>query len=763
MIFGWIIYPKTNSRKDTNGNTDIHPFCTKWPIMGNNNAQGNIMIQIAIYGKGGIGKSTSSANISYSLADKGKKVIQIGCDPKHDSTRALIQGREQQTVLSYIRSTPPYDRKLGDIVLDGVKGIKCVEAGGPEPGIGCAGRGILSTFETLKRLGLDDMDFDVKIYDVLGDVVCGGFAVPLRNEYADGVYLVTSGEFMSVYAANNILRGIKNFDKGTPRVAGIILNCRGIENEYETVKRFADAVDLPIVARIPRSKLFAEAEAAGKTVMEMFPDSDVAKELGKISDDILSIMDGRSKPFDSKPLNDAQLNQFAKGDAVSKDRRIDTIDTGISCRACARTPKGKVTTEGNILVSCATAGAVYGCSSVTDSVVIVHGPRSCAHIMSSLKNISEIIRGSGRMGNLQSMRIVSTDIDDTVSVFGGAGLLEEKLRDVVMEGQKNIFIVTSCIPGIIGDNTIDVVNAICLEHPDIYFRVVEADGNVTGDWNDGFLESADALLDMVDDSVKPRNDTVNILAERYFFRRDENKDEKVFELFSPYGIKVNCRFMYESSMDEIRKFRLGRMNYIVENDSGSLKIAKLVNEKLGVPIDTEPLPVGMTEYKRFAEKIGKEFGIEEKAAKIAAEEENRYLSEIRKIKPRLKGKKVLIECKYTLDIDWLIELILDLGMEIAVVDLGVAHQRKENEGLSESRYRSSGINFKPVYSLGDILSDIKEYDPDIVLSDSAQMEIENIYCTTYSRPGTGMNSMLDYAQKLGDMMRVPKTEGWRNI
>ncbi|MCL2334376.1 MAG: AAA family ATPase, partial [Candidatus Methanoplasma sp.] len=176
----------------------------------------NNTIQIAIYGKGGIGKSTSSANISFSLADMGKKVIQIGCDPKHDSTRALIQGREQTTVLDYIRKTPPFDRKLNDIVLEGVKGIKCVEAGGPEPGIGCAGRGILSTFDTLKKLGLNDVDFDVKMYDVLGDVVCGGFAVPLRNEYADGVYLVTSGEFMSIYAANNILKGIKNFDKGVP-------------------------------------------------------------------------------------------------------------------------------------------------------------------------------------------------------------------------------------------------------------------------------------------------------------------------------------------------------------------------------------------------------------------------------------------------------------------------------------------------------------------------------------------------------------------
>ena len=721
------------------------------------------MIQIAIYGKGGIGKSTASANISYSLAEKGKKVIQIGCDPKHDSTRALIQGREQNTVLDYIRKTPPFDRKLEDIVFDGVKGIKCVEAGGPEPGIGCAGRGILSTFDTLKKLGLNDMDFNVKIYDVLGDVVCGGFAVPLRNEYADGVYLVTSGEFMSVYAANNILKGIKNFDKGVPRVAGIILNCRGVENEHETVKRFADAVDLPIVACIPRSKLFAEAEAAGKTVMEMFPDSDLTKEYKKISDNIINIMEGRSLPFDSKPLNDAQMEQFAKGQAITKDGQINSINTNdTACRGCSRAPKNKVTTEKNILSYCATSGAVHGCSSVTDGIVIIHGPRSCAHIMSSMKTISEIIRGNKRtIEEMHSLRMVSTDIDDTVSVFGGAGLLEEKVRDVVLEGYKNIFIVTSCIPGIIGDNTIDVVNAISLEYPDIYFRVVEADGNITGDWEDGVVESADALLDIVDDSVEPRDDMVNVLVERYIFKRGEDKEKDVFRLFDPFGIKVNCRFLYESSMDSIRNFRLGKMNYIADNDRCSLRIARLVNEKLGVPVDTEPLPVGIRAYKRFSDKIGKEFGIEEEAAKAAAEEERKYYSEIENIRPRLEGKRVIIENRFNGDIDWLIELVTDLKMNIILIEIGQQNPWKEK--TPESKYSKSGIVFKEERAYMDVLSDIREYSPDIILSDTIRAEYEGVCCIGYSNPGPGMNGILNFGRKIGDLMCVPKTEGWRDI
>ena len=199
------------------------------------------MYQVAVYGKGGIGKSTMSANISVSLAEMGLKVMQVGCDPKHDSTRLLLEGRAQTTVLDYVRNVPVGRRKLEDVIEVGTSGVLCTEAGGPEPGIGCAGRGILTTFDTLKKLGAENLDTDVRIYDVLGDVVCGGFAVPLRGEYADGIVLVTSGEFMAMYAANNIMKGLSNFDTGKPRLIGIILNSRGVEGEDETVRRFAKA------------------------------------------------------------------------------------------------------------------------------------------------------------------------------------------------------------------------------------------------------------------------------------------------------------------------------------------------------------------------------------------------------------------------------------------------------------------------------------------------------------------------------------------
>ena len=240
-------------------------------------ANGIMMKQIALYGKGGIGKSTTSANLSAALSLLGCDVLQIGCDPKRDSTRMLMHGNFIPTVMDLVRERGDGQLKKEDIVHTGFHGIRCVEAGGPEPGVGCAGRGIIATFQLLEKFGA--LSGDVIVYDVLGDVVCGGFAMPMREGYAQEIYLVTSGELMSLYAANNICKAIKRLSsrvKSTCRLAGVICNAKDMPREEELVAEFARRVNSTLVQYIPRDRIVQLAELNKQTVIEYAPDSSQA-------------------------------------------------------------------------------------------------------------------------------------------------------------------------------------------------------------------------------------------------------------------------------------------------------------------------------------------------------------------------------------------------------------------------------------------------------------------------------------------------------
>lgn len=235
------------------------------------------MKKIAIYGKGGIGKSTTVSNISAAMAAMGLTVLQIGCDPKADSTRNLTGGRNIATVLDVLRDKG--DAELSDLVVRSSTGVLCVESGGPVPGVGCAGRGIITAFEKLEELDVyEEYKPDIVLYDVLGDVVCGGFAMPIRGGYADDVCIVTSGEMMSLYAATNIAHAVKSFGKrGYASLRGLILNAKNIENEEELVNKAAEEIEASVIYKIPRNPLVQEAEASGRTVVEAFPQSEMAQ------------------------------------------------------------------------------------------------------------------------------------------------------------------------------------------------------------------------------------------------------------------------------------------------------------------------------------------------------------------------------------------------------------------------------------------------------------------------------------------------------
>jgi len=238
------------------------------------------MRKVAIYGKGGIGKSTTTQNTVAALAEMGKKVMVVGCDPKADSTRLLLGGLAQQSVLDTLREEGE-DVELEDIRGEGYGDALCVESGGPEPGVGCAGRGIITSINMLEQLGAYDEDqkLDYVFYDVLGDVVCGGFAMPIREGKAEEIYIVCSGEMMAMYAANNICKGILKFaETGVVRLGGLICNSRKVDNEKEMIEEFAKRLGSQMIHFVPRDNDVQRAEIQRKTVIDWNPECPQADE-----------------------------------------------------------------------------------------------------------------------------------------------------------------------------------------------------------------------------------------------------------------------------------------------------------------------------------------------------------------------------------------------------------------------------------------------------------------------------------------------------
>ena len=684
-------------------------------------------MEIAVYGKGGIGKSTVSANLSASLARRGRSVLQIGCDPKHDSTRLLLHGGEVPTVLEYLRDTPKEDAQISAILHEGLYGVGCIEAGGPKPGVGCAGRGIISAFEFLERNKVKDR-YDIVLYDVLGDVVCGGFAVPIRREYADAVFLVTSGEFMAIYAANNILRGIRNFDGDRfRRVAGIILNERNIEDESERAERFAAAVSLPIVARIPRSDAFAEAERKKVPVAALpgYPDvrqcfTDLAK---CVSDDM--------PLYTANPLSDGLLERIVLGTADAGTGAAVPVEntfpeeSGPEDAAPAPESAERGLTDGieeellpssrasrPPLYGCAFNGAAVTAIRLTDAVVIAHSPRSCAFFT------WQTITSPGRK-NLFNRGIVipsavkpyleCTEITHAEAVFGGTDKLLAHVKDAVARKPGAVIVITSCVSGIIGD---DVQAAQDLSTPEVPVILVPADGDVAGDYMEGIRMCLHAVADTLIDRDTPKEErSVNLIGEIGVSNNLEYNYRMIRDALAAMDIRINCRFLGGSTVSEVRRLTAAPLNILATGSADNLALKDYLAGEYGCIFAENTIPTGFDATAGFLREIAGVFHCGEKAEAVIAGAQKKYRRAVDELRGVLAGKRILMTT-IAVDMDWLFTAALDAGMTFVYV--GVADYLEQGEPVSG--HEEILAVSEMCLDLGTAVRQVKALSPDLVVS-----------------------------------------------
>ena len=741
------------------------------------------MERIAVYGKGGIGKSTISANLSVALARAGRRVLQIGCDPKHDSTRLLLGNARLTTVLDYLRETKPTDRLLDDILIEGFAGVGCVEAGGPKPGVGCAGRGIISTFDLLEQFQLDRR-YDTVVYDVLGDVVCGGFAVPIRNEYANAILVVTSGEFMSLYAANNILRGIRNYD-GTDlrRVAGLVYNRRNVEGEDERVERFAKAVGLPLFVTIPRSDSFAQAERANETVLQQGRDIQLCDLFNQMAVRIIA----NPPLYEARPLSDEQLEEAVLGTTMHESAphigAEDTLDgeREDASPASADSPAletgslqnfwespdltdpnrylSKTLVSGGALHGCAFSGALNAAICVNDAVIVAHAPTTCANI--SLASITSM--GRRRLyerGTLLPVslapNLVCTNMGEPEIVFGGTDEMLQTVRRVKDGGARAIIVVSSCPAGIIGDD-LDSVRALSDERCRIL--PLKTDGNMTGDFMQGqiatYLSIARTFFKR---DVAPRPRTVNVFGEKTAVSNTQSNFELISGFLERMDVTVNCRFLSSTTLGQLEAFCSAELNLPAYGDYTAQLMGQLIRDEFGGRVFERAFPVGFDETADWLREIGARFGREQVAEEIIAQQEQEYHEALDQLRPALEGKRLMV-LTYNCELDWILKTALDLGMEI--VRIGVISYSQD------TGFRTRLDVDLPViedYDRSAREDEIKELAPDVLLSNYSTPLGDAVPAADIIPmcPDIGFQSSVKLARRWARLLAIRLKGGWRN-
>lgn len=728
------------------------------------------MKQIAIYGKGGIGKSTITANVSVALAEKGYRVLQIGCDPKHDSTRLLLHGFMQNTVLQELKTKKPEAIRLEEVMLRGYRDICCIEAGGPEPGVGCAGRGIISMASLLETIGLKKDEFDFVIYDVLGDVVCGGFGVPMRDGYADQIFVVTSGEMMSIYAANNICKGIRNASRQRGKLAGVIGNSRSIENEEVLIDSFARRIGSRMVKFVHRDDLFRECELKSQTVMEYAPDSEIARAFHQLAEEVMV-----SEAVAPAPLSESELENFlvsfyrtAAAPAAAQppvdsppqpseaDSQQHNFDRYFQTRESPGHPAylSKSVRNKEPLRSCALQGAFNVTSQVLDAISIMHSSINCSHIgFHAMLSVSKAFR-TGH-GKRPVPRLFSSNMGETEMVFGGEQLLGDSI--VRLRGSldpKAVFLINSCPAAIIGDDPQKIARIYGTD--DCPVIAIPSDGVNGGDYAQGMLNAYLALAGrLIDPTVRTQRNLINLVGEKNASTVVDDNYRRIEALLGAMGLEVHCRFVRRSEVEQIRKYRRAPFSLLMETDDTAQTLRRFMEDQLAIQFIPASPPLGLYQTKIWIEEVADSYGAD--GANLVRDITARYLERVKELKPRLKGKRVLI-FTYLQELDWLLETLLDLEMKIEKLCL---YDSCVKESFSS---RFSGLPVESGFEGSRRDGEIESCRPDLVLSNYLPPRLSEgvAYSVIPLCPQLGWSTGLDQAETWARNLRIPFVEGWRH-